>query len=300
MPQSLCRRAQDNLAIVSRAAPLLVLTFLVTQSVSHAQTVRSGTGAGATTARDLFRTDLGGGLVAGANGLFSDGSGARREINWDGVPNAFSAPNNLPADFFNVNSPRGVVFSTSGSGFMVSDNAAGGNGVGVEFANLNASYPGTFGVFSAQKLFTPLSSTLTDVSFFIPGTTTPTTTRGFGAIFTDVDVLGSATMSFFDVGNNLIGSAFVVPNAPGSETLSFLGVSFPTAVVARVRIISGTTLLGAANDNNGDPNDLVAMDDFLYGEPVNTSSAAPEPGTLALGAMGLLPMLIAVRRRFKA
>ena len=106
----------------------LALTFLVTQSVSHAQTVRSGTGAGATAARDLFRTDLGGGLVAGANGLFSDGTGARREINWDGTPNAQSSPNNLAPNFFNVNSPRGVVFSTTGSGFQVSDNAAGGNG----------------------------------------------------------------------------------------------------------------------------------------------------------------------------
>ena len=26
----------------------------------------------------------------------------RREINWDGVPDASSAPNNLPANFFNV------------------------------------------------------------------------------------------------------------------------------------------------------------------------------------------------------
>ena len=40
----------------------------------------------------------------------------RREINWDGVPNNFAAPNHLPADFFNVNSPRGVVFSTPGTG----------------------------------------------------------------------------------------------------------------------------------------------------------------------------------------
>src|SRR3712207_1923036 len=34
----------------------------------------------------------------------------RREINWDGVPDRFAAPNALPPDFFNVNSPRGAVF----------------------------------------------------------------------------------------------------------------------------------------------------------------------------------------------
>src|SRR3954451_14565320 len=57
-----------------------------------AQLVRSGSGVGATTARDQFRADLGGGTVAGANGSFG---GARREINWDGVPDSFSAPNSL-------------------------------------------------------------------------------------------------------------------------------------------------------------------------------------------------------------
>ncbi len=46
--------------------------------------------------------------VAGANGSFG---GLRREINWDGVPDARSDPNPFPADFFNTTSPRGAVFS---------------------------------------------------------------------------------------------------------------------------------------------------------------------------------------------
>src|SRR5689334_738839 len=82
----------------------------------------SGTGANAaaiTPTRDQFRTLLGGGTTAGANGLFSDATGARREINWDGVPATFSAPQLLPPNFFNVNSPRGVVFSTSSNEFEV-------------------------------------------------------------------------------------------------------------------------------------------------------------------------------------
>ena len=36
------------------------------------------------------------------------------EINWDGVPDALASPNSFPANFFNVNSPRGTVFSTPG------------------------------------------------------------------------------------------------------------------------------------------------------------------------------------------
>src|ERR1700686_4028839 len=60
-----------------------------------AQLVRSASGttaASITPARDAFRTDLGGGTTAGANGSFG---GLRREINWDGVPANFAAPNNL-------------------------------------------------------------------------------------------------------------------------------------------------------------------------------------------------------------
>src|SRR5205809_1131947 len=98
--------------------------------------------ASITPTRDAFRVAIGGGTVAGANGLFG---GVRREINWDAVPDGFSAPNNLPANFFNVNSPRGVVFSTSGTGFQVSANASSGNPI--QFNNLNATYSATFEPF---------------------------------------------------------------------------------------------------------------------------------------------------------
>src|SRR5438477_12761000 len=75
------------------------------------------TAAGITAFRDAFRAVLGGGTVAGANGSFG---GVRREINWDGVPQQFDAPNLMPPNFFNVNSPRGVLFGPPGASFMVS------------------------------------------------------------------------------------------------------------------------------------------------------------------------------------
>src|SRR5438132_7110176 len=65
---------------------------------AHSQVIESAAGPTAASiiaARDAFRTDLGGGTVAGANGSFG---GVRREINWDGVPDALAAPNNLPAN----------------------------------------------------------------------------------------------------------------------------------------------------------------------------------------------------------
>src|SRR4051794_28426829 len=126
--------------------------------------------ASITSTRDAFRTAIGGGTVAGANGSFG---GVRREINWDAVPPGASDPNVLPANFFNVNSPRGVVFSTSGTAFEVSADS----GVApVQFQNLNATYPSTFEPFSAQKLFTSVGSNVMDVNFFLAGTTTPATT----------------------------------------------------------------------------------------------------------------------------
>ena len=70
------------------------------------------------TAVDAFRNFLG--PNNGVGGTFPTG---RREINWDGVPDAFSAPNLMPANFFNSNSPRGAVFFTLGTGFQVSANS---------------------------------------------------------------------------------------------------------------------------------------------------------------------------------
>src|SRR5437867_3429078 len=103
--------------IMRTTAKIATALLIIAPALASAQLVRSGAGAGTAAARDQFRADLGGGTVAGANGSFG---GLRREINWDGVPALFAAPNNLPANFFNVNSPRGVVFSTAGTGFQVS------------------------------------------------------------------------------------------------------------------------------------------------------------------------------------
>ena len=97
----------------------------------------------------------------------------RGEINWDGVPDIFATPNDLPADFFNVNSPRGVIFlpNDPGDTFQVSATAA--SGLGVEFSNVDPSYDDIFQTFSAERLFNTRRDTTMDVVFRVPPAPTP-------------------------------------------------------------------------------------------------------------------------------
>ena len=203
---------------------------------------------------DAYRQDLG---------------NSRQEINWDGVPDNRAAPNLLPADFFNTTVPRGVVFSTHGTGFQVSANA----GVApIEFDNINPTYSRLFRTFSPQRLFTALGSNVMEVRFFVPGSSTPAATNGFGAVFTDVDRPGTRIEYLNEQGNRL--ARFDVPVSPGQETLSFLGVRFLDRRVARVRITSGNIALGP---NERTDRDLVVMDDFIFGTPTPLGELNPQP-----------------------
>src|SRR5262249_11054996 len=111
-----------------------------------------------------------------------------------------------------------------------------------------------------------------DVTFFLPGTNTPATVSGFGAVFADVDTAGSTSAQFFDAAGNSLGTFQAQPTDSG---LSFLGVSFNAGEqVARGRITTGTGIPGQ-DETAG--SDVVFMDDFIYGEPKAVGTAPPPP-----------------------
>jgi hypothetical protein len=221
---------------------------------------------------DAYREALG---TLNANNPGSVGSG-RREINWDGVPDEASDPNAFPPDFFNAPLPgraRGAVFANrAGSGFLVSADADNPTRTPPRFDRLNPGYRLIFSTFSRERLFTALGrgsgrgGNVTEVRFFVPGEATPALSRGFGAVFTDVDLARRTRIEYFDAAGRLLRRQNVPP-APGSRSNSFAGVDFGRPVVARVRITSGNAPLGA-DDAPGRGRDVVVMDDFLYGEPV--------------------------------
>ena len=147
---------------------------------------------------DVYRSGLG--ALNPNNGMaFASG---RREINWDGVPDAFADPNPFPGDFFastvSVGRMRGAQFNTPGTGFLVSADSSNPTATPIAFG-----YPLDFVPFSAERLFSPVGSNVTDVTFFVPGTLTPGTVTGFGAIFSDVEAPGAA-ITFFAASANCI------------------------------------------------------------------------------------------------
>jgi hypothetical protein len=167
---------------------------------------------------------------------------------------------------------------------------------GLQFVNLNATYPATFEPFSGAKLFTSVGSNISDTNFFLPGTNTPAFTNAFGVVFSDVDLANTTSVQFFDTSNNSLGT-FFAPAGSGNETFSFLGVQFNAGEhVGRVRITSGNAALGASENLPG--TDVVVMDDFIF---TDTAAAAavpePEPGTASLIILGAGAALVAKRWR---
>jgi hypothetical protein len=90
----------------------------------------------------------------------------------------------------------------------------------------------------------------------------------------------------------------VEPGTVPDGSLSFLGaIATAGEQIGRVRVTQGTTALGP-NDNPQALVDIVALDDFLYAEPV---ARVDEPSMLALlGAAWITLLAAGAARRRKA
>ena len=221
---------------------------------------------------DNFRILLG--TNNGVGGSFGSG---RREINWDGVAAGFSDPNFLPANFFNANSPRGLVMSSNAGNLLVTTNGLS-----------------DFAAFSAAKFLalTGAGNQL-DVTFFIPGTATAATVSGFGAVFLDAD-FNIANIEAFYANGTSAGVFDVADTSVSTLGFSFLGISgnagerfsrFRLTLGDGGTLLSGTCLI-----------DCVMVDDFIYGEP---QAAIPEPAPLVIVSAGLT-ILALLRRQGRA
>jgi hypothetical protein len=215
------------------------------------------TATGNVTAKvDEFRNVLG----AANGGTAGEQATGRREINWDGAgANPFDNKNDFPADFFNTNVKAGAVFTTAGTGFRNDS---------TEFAEINPTYAAQFNFFSANKIFAPIGSNLLDQFFQVAGQPTPAVVRGFGIVFSDVDLANETTIQLFAQDGSSLGT-FAAPVRSDAGGLSFVGVTFDQAIIARVRITLGTGALAAnVNDvTDGGTVDLVVLDNLIYGEP---------------------------------
>jgi hypothetical protein len=215
---------------------------------------------------EAFRTAIGG-INNGNGGSVADG---RREINWDGGGSSATSPG--PSPFTVFLNTRGGLFTTTGSGFVQAPPA----GMATTFGNL--SYETAFQAFSPLRLFSPVGSNVTDATFFLPGSNggVAATTKAFGAVFADVDQpdgsgpgsrrgnRGASTfVEFYGTAGNLLYSSTVAA-APGTGSLSFIGVLFADTRIARVRITTGDLAPGPDDDST---RDIVLMDDFIYAEP---------------------------------
>ncbi len=186
----------------------------------------------------------------------------RREINWDGVPDTFEHQK-IPVNFFNPIEPgsnpalqRGFLYSAQTDARISATN----------FASLEASNATQFAAFSGSKTFSAVSSNLWNVQFAVPGQDAAASVKGFGAVFSDVDIAGSASMEFFS-GTTSLGVFKVPVHTNGSH--SFLGVYFADKKVTKITIQQGSAVVanGVKDISAGGTNDLVIMDDFLYDEP---------------------------------
>ncbi len=217
--------------------------------------------------------------------------GGFRVINWDAVKvdgtDSVAGPNSttiitpghtvgIPLNRFQGN---GVFF---GAVYAVSNDG---------FADVNPSVTGLFPAFSPLNTFAMFNDNGIDFTYIAPSSpfTGPVsaTSRGFGAVFLNVQQPGT-TITYLH-GSTVIDTLNVPTNAtPGAAV--FAGELFNSPEVTNVLLtlgngvifkFDGTTLTpGAANSAS---NNLVAVDDWVFPEPVPITNGTNIPVSAPIG-----------------
>ena len=248
----------------------LMASLLVTTAHAYDKpTVFSGSGKdGATQAANAFRDHI--------------GADKTNRIAWDAVkldgtdanPNTriidFGKTVEIPIDRFRaVGAIFGDPYAVSGDGF----------------ASVNPYSAGQFPAFSPNNTFVMFDTKpwhfedrIIEQTFVIPATADKAGSRGFGAIFIDVEKPQTSYIEYFGKdkeGNQLSLGKYEVPTGKSGEP-EFLGVVFPDAVIEEVKLTVGTNALfsfdGYSIASFGKEKldkcvDLAVTDDFLFAKP---------------------------------
>jgi uncharacterized protein (TIGR03437 family) len=260
----------------------------VVATASSAAVTFSGVGTtNVTNAFAAFRTAIGG---ADNSTNATPQTSGRREINWDAVQldgtdfnnnTTLLIPGKLTGIPVNRFQGRGARFNRV---LAVSNDG---------FASANPTIAGQFPAFSPANTFCSFEVTKDTVFVLASAPTTvpvPAATRGFGAIFLDVEKEHTSAIEYFN-GSVSLGK-FFVPKGANGET-QFLGVLFSSPIVTRVALTTGNAEVFSVSNGQvigggaeSETKDLVSLDDFIYAEPVlaATSTSAASYSTTAFAA----------------
>jgi hypothetical protein len=236
----------------------------------------------AATALANFETAIGG---PNNGGTPSPQNGGFRTINWDGVKlDGTDFGGGANTTVINFNTTVGIPlnrFQTRGV-FFGAVYAVSGDG----FKTVNPGVNGLFPPFSTPSTFAMFNDNGIDFKFIAPSANNTTlanaSSRGFGAIFINVELPNTTSIQYFN-GNTLLDTEYAPVGGKGLPV--FVGALFNNPVVTRVSLTLGTDVIFNFNGSSFSPgpnaddpamgHNLVVTDDWAYAEPVPTPNGLP-------------------------
>ena len=266
-------------SVKSVAFSILLGSFSAAQATPL---IYSGSGADTAAAFADFQAAIGGGSRINWDGVKLDGTDANPNTRVIDLGKTVE----IPVDRFRG---RGAIFAdpyaVSGDGFNSVSPVTVGQFTPFTPNNTFAMFDPNDGQFEDRFI---------EQSFVVPGTDTAAVTRGFGAIFTDVELAGTSSIEYFGKNGTSLGK-YDVPVGASGDT-QFLGVLFDQPVIESVKLTLGTHAVFSFDGSLikslelAEGMDIAVTDDFLFATPV---AAVPLPASIwLLGStlMGLLGM----------